>query len=567
MKKLIITLLLVLSIGFSFASVACNKNKEESSSSKTSESQSVITHTHSVVKIMAQGSTCTKEGNIEFYYCSACQGYFMDENAQNQTSFEQTRVAKLPHSGVKVGQVDATCAEKGKREHWVCEVCSNTFADENCTQRLTGSALEISPLAHENIVHSEGYPVDGDTNGEKEHWYCSDCDSYFLDANYEERVTAEDVVIYSLINIPDFIVEVPTGRDPIILQLTDTQIIDGSQLRPGLSEGDRITYAPEKIDKYCYQYLTEIITNTHPDFIIITGDLVYGKYDDNGSVLTAFVKFMDSFKIPWSPVFGNHEAESKKGVDWQCEQFENAEYCLFEQKELTGNGNYSVAIRQGGEIVRVFYMLDSNGCSDASAESLVNGHTTTSVGFGNDQVEWYTNQINEIKTYLPEIKISFAYHIQQAVFAEAYAKYGFNQSEKYHDIHVDYLGGKADGDFGYIGRQMKTAWDSSKVIFNGMKELGADSIFVGHEHCNSASVVYEGVRFQYGQKSSEYDRYNAVTSEGKIVAVQIFNTMGTPLVGGSVIVLSQTDGAIKDAYIYYCENAGANVDWDAIYNK
>lgn len=63
---------------------------------------------------------------------------------------------------------------------------------------------------------------------------------------------------------------------------------------------------------------------------------------------------------------------------------------------------------------------------------------------------------------------------------------------------------------------MKNAWDTSKNIYNGMKELGVDSIFVGHEHCNSASVVYEGIRFQYGQKSSEYDRYNSVGDDGKI---------------------------------------------------
>ena len=150
------------------------------------------------------------------------------------------------------------------------------------------------------------------------------------------------------------------------------------------------------------------------------------------------------------------------------------------------------------------------------------------------------------------------------VFKDAFAKYGFDQNEKYQDIFIDHADNRTEGDFGYLGRQMKTPWDSSKTIFEGMKTLGCDSIFVGHEHCNSASVVYDGVRLQYGQKSSEYDRYNAVNASGQIVAVQLHNTTGTPLVGGSVIVLSQTDGALKDAYIYYCENAGGKLDWDSI---
>ena len=38
-----------------------------------------------------------------------------------------------------------------------------------------------------------------------------------------------------------------------------------------------------------------------------------------------------------------------------------------------------------------------------------------------------------------------------------------------------------------------------------------------------------------------------MTDEGEIVAVAIWNKTGTPLVGGSVIVLSETDGSIEDA--------------------
>ena len=83
-----------------------------------------------------------------------------------------------------------------------------------------------------------------------------------------------------------------------------------------------------------------------------------------------------------------------------------------------------------------------------------------------------------------------------------------------------------------------------------MKVLGADSIFVGHEHCNSASVVYDGIRFQYGQKSSEYDRFNCLNADGSITGG--YSKTGTSLIGGTVIVLSETDATIKDAYIYLC---------------
>lgn len=565
MKKFIIGLFLCICLClFGACGVAGNESAADSNQTSASNSQIEETHSHRITRIAPKASTCSKAGNIEFFFCLDCKGYFLDENAENEISYEETRAETLPHDGEKTEGTAATCGESGIKEHWTCTVCTNTFADEACTEILWGADLEIPALAHAGLEHREGYPVNDDENGEKEHWYCNDCEKYFLDADAKEEVDAEDVILYSAVNIPDFIVEVPVGQDPVVLQLTDTQIIDGAQSRPEKSSGDKITYATEYIPRYCYDYLTEIITETKPDFIIITGDLVYGCYDDNGSVFKGFVEFMDSFQIPWSPVFGNHEAESAMGVDWQCEQLVNAKYCLFEQKELTGNGNYSVGIKQDGKIKRVFYMMDTNGCSDMSEQSMVNGHTTKSVGFGEDQIEWYTQQITTLKELSPETKISFAYHIQQAVFSDAYAKYGFDQSEKYQDYYIDYLDNRAEGDFGYLGRQMKTPWDSSKKVFEGMKALGVDSIFVGHEHCNSASVVYDGIRFQYGQKSSEYDRYNALTTDGRIVAVAIWNTTGTPLVGGSVIVLSAEDGQIEDTYIYYCKNAGGNVDWDTV---
>ena len=280
---------------------------------------------------------------------------------------------------------------------------------------------------------------------------------------------------------------------------------------------------------------------------------------DAGGV-SILIEFMDSLNIPWAPVFGNHDNESAMGADWQCEQLEKAENCLFKQGELSGNCNYSVAIEQGGEIKRVFYMLDSNGVGSPSQATLANGHTSTTPGFASDQIAWYTEQITLLKEYAPDVKISFAYHIQQAVFGEAYAQYGFDQGEKYQDINLDTMEGVAEGDFGYIGRQMKGPWDNNFAIYKGMKALGTDSIFVGHEHCNNASVMYDGVRFQFGQKSSEYDRYNFLNADGTITD-SAKGAQSKSLMGGTVIPLSKTDGAIENPYIYYCGYTGGNIDW------
>jgi hypothetical protein len=83
---------------------------------------------------------------------------------------------------------------------------------------------------------------------------------------------------------------------------------------------------------------------------------------------------------------------------------------------------------------------------------------------------------------------------------------------------------------------------------------------VGHEHANSASVVWGGIRFQYGQKSSTYDRANYVNLQTGAVTTS-YSEAGTPLIGGTVWHLDD-DGSILAPYIYLCENAGGGIDWD-----
>ena len=217
----------------------------------------------------------------------------------------------------------------------------------------------------------------------------------------------------------DFVVEVEEGRDPVILQFSDTQFTDNN------------------MESKCFKYVRETIEATDPDLIMITGDLVYGRFDRQGTLFKNFIAFMEGFQIPWAPVFGNHDNECWLGVDWQCEQLEAAEYCLFEQGNVTGNGNYTVGIMQGDDLLRVFYMMDSNGCSAPMVSG--DGNTTTpnpnttpgknvvktSAGFGDNQVAWFTSSMEKVSSVSPATKLSVAYHIQQSYFFKAYNQYNY----------------------------------------------------------------------------------------------------------------------------------------------
>jgi hypothetical protein len=108
---------------------------------------------------------------------------------------------------------------------------------------------------------------------------------------------------------------------------------------------------------------------------------------------------------------------------------------------------------------------------------------------------------------------------------------------------------------------MKGAWDGDLTVWKTIMKYNIDSVFVGHEHANSASITYNGVRLQYGMKSSTYDRNNYIDKYGNIAS--LYSSDQTPWIGGSVFNLS-SDGSIVNSYIYYCENAGGNIDWNDI---
>lgn len=346
-------------------------------------------------------------------------------------------------------------------------------------------------------------------------------------------------------SLVDFLVEVPEGREPCILQLTDLQVTDALQARPGRTGVDREAWHPDKMEENVFACVRDLVAKEAPDLILITGDLVYGAFDDNGSVLLKVIAFMESLGVPWAPVFGNHDNESQIGANWQCRHLEEASNCLFLQRSLAGNGNYSVGISQGGRLLRVFFLLDSHGCGGMSQASLANGHPRRYEGFSQNQVHWYSSAIRHIYEQDPRTKISFAFHIQMAVWGEALRKYGFPRVGERGGLPIDLDAVGEEGDFGYVGSHMKCPWDKDGVIWKGLQELGVDSLFVGHEHANSASVVYEGIRLTYGLKTGLYDRVNYRLEDGRIVAS--FQQIGEPIHGGTAIHLGP-EGEIAQIY-------------------
>jgi len=319
----------------------------------------------------------------------------------------------------------------------------------------------------------------------------------------------------------DFRLNLNVNRDIKVLQITDMQPVDWSQQR----YDGRLSWKPyntpfTKKDKYEneFYYLEKAIKDNNPDLIIVTGDNVYGEFDDNGNNLVEFVNFMDSFKIPWAPVFGNHDNESKKGVTWQCKQFEEAKYCLFKRNNVTGNGNYNIGIFNNNELLRVIYMIDSNGAWHGKEYGYLENYPPYNLnekiekhgGIFPDQIEYITNTSKEIdKVNEKVVKKTICFHIAPSfinkyAFIKGYVPTDANDSKDMFD-----LGGTClidNKDFG-VKREGVCSFDS-KDLDKVLKDLSFDTMFIGHDHINTFSIDCDGLRVSYGIKSSTFDYFN-----------------------------------------------------------
>ena len=297
-----------------------------------------------------------------------------------------------------------------------------------------------------------------------------------------------------------------------LLQLTDMQFIDGNQRRSPdrISEAEVAAWQPESFDPFCGDHIRSVVAQTRPDLMFITGDLVYGEFDDDGSMFDRFCTFMDSFEIPWAPVFGNHDNESAMGVDWQCERLEASKYCIFARGNVSGNCNYTVGISVGGELVRVMYMLDSNGCKRATDETVMKEKRLY-----RDQLEWLCERAEAVG----KTKGFCCFHVPTADFQNAVTSKGYAPTP--HDFFsIGVSVPQKDDDFGCQLQPLRTMAVADLPLIPLFRSARIDGVFIGHYHSVNTCIRYEGIRWTFGLKTGQYDHHEPGQIGGTLITLE-----------------------------------------------
>ena len=149
---------------------------------------------HSLTKTDAVEATCTTNGNIEYYTCSACGKIFSDAAGANEITREETVIAAPGHSLTKTDAVAATCTTNGNIEYYTCSVCNKIFSDAAGKNEITLAETVIAAPGH-SLVKTDAVAATCTTNGNIEYYTCSACGKIFSDAAGKNEITIDKTVI------------------------------------------------------------------------------------------------------------------------------------------------------------------------------------------------------------------------------------------------------------------------------------------------------------------------------------------------------------------------------------
>lgn len=300
----------------------------------------------------------------------------------------------------------------------------------------------------------------------------------------------------------------PDG-DFIILNLADLQLKDDLVYE---EEGEKTA---EMID--------ELVRETEPDLITLTGDNAWGTV-----AYINLVKQIDAYGIPWAPIMGNHDGQCCINEFWAAHLLFKAENCLFEfGPEDMGYGNYIINITENGHIIHTLFMVDTHNNTEYTLEdgSTVGGYDH----LWENQIEWYkwaVKGISEIEGHTVESSVFM--HIPVCEYKDAWV--AANGSDELGTLDLSL----APDALGTLGEGVSCP-PVNNGFFDVCKELGSTkNILAGHDHINNFQIYYEGIRLTYTLKTG----YGAYYADG--------------LMGGTVISVG-SDGAAYAEHIYMAE--------------
>ena len=258
-------------------------------------------------------------------------------------------------------------------------------------------------------------------------------------------------------------------------------------------------------DKRAVSMAKDLISREDPDFIMLTGDIVFG--ENNLSYIDkAFAPVIGSGK-PWGFVFGNHDVEFNSTREEFFSEVIKRPGCIsyHDPDSVDGMGNCFLEVQnQAGEAKWILLGIDS-GDYNRMKEVGGYGYVTSS------QIAWYRKKMKEYKEKYSSFSVMTFMHMALPEHKEVW-----DYSECY--------GSKLEG--------VCSPYVNSGFFTAMLEEGHMKAVFVGHDHMNDYWGMHFGIALGFG-------RYSGNSSYGSADYLR----------GGRVFIINEADTSGFETYV------------------
>ena len=260
--------------------------------------------------------------------------------------------------------------------------------------------------------------------------------------------------------------------------------------------------------------IRELIQRTQPDLITISGDLSWGMAVES---YVAVADLMDSFGIPWAPVWGNHDYEKPEVNQGAVEEFAKHPLCLFEAGDPSlGCGNYTLAIQEEARTVAGLLMADTHkGATFVDEDGKEKG---TWGRLNPNQLDWIKAECQKVNANTVLIQ-----HIPIFGFMEA-SQAAYKNDLNLKDITLEESLCDTCWNPGYedsVGVQHEgvCSYPLEEGALDACINAGIKAIVVGHDHNNNWIIRHKGIRLVFSLKTGPGCYWEPTLNGGTVIRI------------------------------------------------
>lgn len=225
--------------------------------------------------------------------------------------------------------------------------------------------------------------------------------------------------------------------------------------------------------------------------------------------------FIDSFDIPWTFVWGNHDNEYGNVFLQQVAQNynQNCKNVLFyNHTDSKGNGNFVIKLQNNDRLVSALFFMDTH--------NLVTENKQEVYGRLNDyQKRWYNKKLNEFSGCQ---NATLFMHIPLKAYNDAFLDaYGSEFTDEGVSVQQSYSAIWQNGyenSFG-VKRENVASNPFDDFIETIVQSNVSTTVVAGHDHVNNFVINYRGVKLAYALKTGIGCYNNNDLNGGTIVSI------------------------------------------------